>query len=454
MILALCLALGMQDVDLRRSIEDARKELARERERLSREDAAQEADLKDARARRAALADEFVDRTRALAATTRELEAARADRAKLRTERAASTQAWSDARRAVGDAHAKLSDLLATLPPSEGRAAQRTLLADVKKALDVPDGKDFRPLLALLRGLLRESITGATFEEEVRTSDGAAERATITRAGMIFEGYRTASGRTGMLIAAPTGEQGWRWTENVPGWARTDLLTPGAALPIDVTQQLAVDRRTGTGGAWAFLIAGGPVMVPLGLVALLAVFLSLERLAFLRRQAAGASRLGDAVLARCREKDFAGAAQAVSDGRTPLARTLAACLLKREGPAASMEDAVQEQILHELPRLERNLSFIGILTGVAPMLGLLGTVTGMMTTFEMITTLGSGDPGIMAGGIYEALITTVAGLVIAIPLLLVHSGLSSRVDRVVADLERYSASLVNLLREGVDGRVR
>jgi biopolymer transport protein ExbB len=88
------------------------------------------------------------------------------------------------------------------------------------------------------------------------------------------------------------------------------------------------------------------------------------------------------------------------------------------------------------------------------MLGLLGTVTGMMTTFDMITALGSGDPGIMAGGIYEALITTVAGLVIAIPLLLAHSALSSRVDRLLADLERHSASLINLLREGGDGRAR
>lgn len=448
-MISLVLLLALQD--LQKALDEARKDLAAERERLGREDAAQEVELKDARARRAALADEFVDRTRALAAKAKELEDAKAERAKLRAERAAAKQAWGDARRAAADAQAKLSDLLDALPPSEGRERQRALLAELRKALEVPDGADLRPLLAVLRALLEESRSAASFRQKVRTADGTEEDATLFRAGMVFEGYRTTSGRTGLLIAAPSGEQGWRWTEELPAWAKAAVGDAGP-LPLDVTQQLAVDRRTGTGGAAAFLKAGGPVMIPLALVAVIAVLLSLERLAFLRRQGAGAGGVAESVLARCRTGDFEGADRAVADGRTPLARTLGACLKKRGGPSASMEDAVQEQILHELPRLERFLSFIGILTGVAPMLGLLGTVTGMMTTFDMITVLGSGDPGIMAGGIYEALITTVAGLVIAIPLLLVHSGLSSRVDRLVADLERYSASLVNLLREGNDGR--
>jgi biopolymer transport protein ExbB len=435
--------------DPKQALDEARKELAAERVRLAREDAAQEVELKEARARRAALADELIDRTRSLAAKSAELEKAKAERAKLRTERAAAKQSWADAHRAAADARQKLGDLLAALPPSEGREAQRAKLAATE---------DLRPLLGLLRDLLEESRTRAVFNHEVRLPDGSKESAQVVRAGMIFEAYRSHSGRVGALIAAPAGDQGWRWTEGLTAAQKEAVANAvrgaGDVLPVDVTRQLAVDRRTGTDGAWAFLVAGGPVMIPLAFVALLAVLLSLERLAFLRRQSAGAGATAEAVLARCRDNDLAGAETLASQGRTPLARTLKACLAKRAGPPAAMEDAVQEQILHELPRLERFLSFIGILTGVAPMLGLLGTVTGMMTTFDMITSLGSGDPGIMAGGIYEALITTVAGLVIAIPLLLVHSSLSSRVDRLVADLERYSASLVNLLREGNGGRAR
>ena len=112
-----------------------------------------------------------------------------------------------------------------------------------------------------------------------------------------------------------------------------------------------------------------------------------------------------------------------------------------------MEDAIAESILHELPNVERFLPSIGILAGVAPLLGLLGTVTGMISTFDTITIFGSGQPRLMAGGISEALLTTAAGLVIAIPVLLIHSFLSSRADRLIADTERFSATLLNILSE-------
>ena len=101
--------------------------------------------------------------------------------------------------------------------------------------------------------------------------------------------------------------------------------------------------------------------------------------------------------------------------------------------------------MHELPRLEHFLSTIGVLAAVAPLLGLLGTVTGMINTFHMITLFGSGNTGLMAGGISEALITTAAGLVIAIPLLLAHNYLSTKADGIIGDIERYSATVFNAL---------
>ena len=112
-----------------------------------------------------------------------------------------------------------------------------------------------------------------------------------------------------------------------------------------------------------------------------------------------------------------------------------------------MEEAVLEAVLHETPVLERFLPMLAVLAGVAPMLGLLGTVTGMISTFDTIRMFGSGDPGLMAGGISEALIATASGLVVAIPLLLCHSWFSGRVDRVLADAQRHSTTLVNILSE-------
>ena len=110
-----------------------------------------------------------------------------------------------------------------------------------------------------------------------------------------------------------------------------------------------------------------------------------------------------------------------------------------------MEDAIQEQLLHEMPKLQRFLGGIAILAAVAPLLGLLGTVTGIIRTFGVIQSFGNANPSLMAGGISEALITTAAGLIIAIPLLLAHSLLKGRVQTILSDAEKHAATLLNTL---------
>jgi biopolymer transport protein ExbB len=128
-----------------------------------------------------------------------------------------------------------------------------------------------------------------------------------------------------------------------------------------------------------------------------------------------------------------------------VARGLSACLANVGGGAKAMEDGFQEQLLHELPRLERSLSGIGMLAAVAPLLGLLGTVTGIIQTFGVIRVFGNANPGLMAGGIAEALVTTATGLVIAIPTLLFHSVLRSRVELLTGHAEQGAATLLNHL---------
>lgn len=108
----------------------------------------------------------------------------------------------------------------------------------------------------------------------------------------------------------------------------------------------------------------------------------------------------------------------------------------------TLELKLDEAILKETPALERGLPTIKILAAVAPLLGLLGTVTGMIQTFQSITLFGTGDPKIMAGGISEALVTTVLGLVISIPLVLLHSILSGKAEQYTQVLDEQAAGLV------------
>jgi len=114
----------------------------------------------------------------------------------------------------------------------------------------------------------------------------------------------------------------------------------------------------------------------------------------------------------------------------------------QEADLETLEMKLDEAVLKELPALEQGLSLLKLLAAVAPLLGLLGTVTGMIATFQSITLFGTGDPKLMAGGISQALITTVLGLVAAIPLLFMHNIVSSRSRELVQILDQQSAGLI------------
>lgn len=131
----------------------------------------------------------------------------------------------------------------------------------------------------------------------------------------------------------------------------------------------------------------------------------------------------------------------------PLGRVLA---LRSSGAGrdfSSLELAADEAVMREVPRLERLQDTVRLLAAVAPLLGLLGTVTGMIETFQAITLFGTGDPKLMAGGISQALMTTVLGLVVAVPLLFLHSLVVARSRSIVQVLDQQSAGLLAELRE-------
>ena len=110
-----------------------------------------------------------------------------------------------------------------------------------------------------------------------------------------------------------------------------------------------------------------------------------------------------------------------------------------------MENVLQEAILQEIPGLERFLSTLGMLAAIAPLLGLLGTVTGMINTFDMITHYGTGNPRMMSGGISEALVTTMLGLSVAIPILLCHTLLTRHTENIIAQMEEKAVAFTNII---------
>ncbi|MCU7916927.1 MAG: MotA/TolQ/ExbB proton channel family protein [Candidatus Thiodiazotropha sp. (ex Dulcina madagascariensis)] len=130
---------------------------------------------------------------------------------------------------------------------------------------------------------------------------------------------------------------------------------------------------------------------------------------------------------------------------SPLGRILAAGMINRDHNKEVMKEAIEEvgrQVVHDL---ERYLNTLGTIASISPLLGLLGTVIGMIKVFSVIVTAGVGDPGVLAGGISEALITTAAGLSVAIPTLMFHRYFSGSIDRLVIGMEEQALKLVEVI---------
>ncbi len=130
---------------------------------------------------------------------------------------------------------------------------------------------------------------------------------------------------------------------------------------------------------------------------------------------------------------------------SPLGEILAAGLVNQHQGRDVMRESIREAASHVVYSLERNLSALGTIAAVTPLLGLLGTVLGMISVFADITTHGTGNANVLAGGISEALLTTAAGLAVAIPSLVMHRHYTARVESLVVGLEREAIKLVDAL---------
>ena len=223
-------------------------------------------------------------------------------------------------------------------------------------------------------------------------------------------------------------------------------------LHMDLSCGGAYRQLTDMPGWYEQLKAGGALMYPLVIVGLVAIILMIERLVVLYREGKSAGELSRKITGPIQSGRWEEALALCQNRRGILGAVLKAGIGHRQERPEVLESVMEEAIQSTLPRLERSMSPLQILGMVAPLIGLLGTVTGMIATFQMITLYGTGDPKIMSGGISEALVTTQYGLIVAIPIILVHGYFQGRIDRIVGMLEEKAIMLVNAVKKQGEGQ--
>ncbi|MEN8006258.1 MAG: MotA/TolQ/ExbB proton channel family protein [Candidatus Krumholzibacteriota bacterium] len=301
---------------------------------------------------------------------------------------------------------------------------------DGKLASDsaLPTIEEIEQLWFLLQQEMTETGKVVRFPAKVIARDGREIDEDVVRVGgfnLVSRGrYLQYTPETGNLSELGRQPQG-RFTKTTA--ALVDAAEGSVTFGVDPTRgqilatyldRPALRERIGQGGLIGYVIIG------LGAVGLL---LALERLVSLGL----ASRK---VTAQLKSEE--------ARPDNPLGRVLQVADEHGDSDVETLELKLGEAVFREMPQLNRSLLFIKIISVVAPLLGLLGTVTGMIVTFQAITLFGTGDPKLMAGGISQALVTTVLGLTVAIPVVLLHTLVSGRSKRILHILQEQSAGIV------------
>jgi biopolymer transport protein ExbB len=196
---------------------------------------------------------------------------------------------------------------------------------------------------------------------------------------------------------------------------------------------------------WEIVRAGGPLMWPIILCSIAAAAIVLERLWTLQDRRVLPRELTQKVWQLIESNQVNDKVIAALEQNSPLGRVLAAGLVNRHRPREVLMERLEDTGRHVIHELERFLNTLGTIAAITPLLGLLGTVTGIIKAFNAIQAGGMGDPRALSGGIAEALITTAAGLVVAIPALFAYRLLRSKVDGIVVAMEKDAIRLADAL---------
>ncbi|GAA5194826.1 MotA/TolQ/ExbB proton channel family protein [Ferrimonas gelatinilytica] len=302
-------------------------------------------------------------------------------------------------------------------------------MAELGSAKELPTIKELEELWFTLQTEATEAGKVVTFTAPVTTPGGDVAEKEVTRIGnftLVADGeYLNYNPETGTILQLPKQPEGFKVKtvaqfENAASGESANLFVDpsrGALLQV-YTQKATLQEQFEAGGVVGKIIAG---LLVFGLAISIWKIISLT-----------------IVSGKIRSQ----VKNIENPGNNPLGNILKTYHESKNVDVETLELKLDEAILKETPSIESGVNIIKVLAAIAPMLGLLGTVTGMIATFQDITLFGTGDPKIMAGGISMALVTTVLGLVAALPLLLMHAFVAGRAKSVVDVIEEQSAGII------------
>jgi len=328
-----------------------------------------------------------------------------------------------------GDAQGRFKESLTSIQFPDREKFLVTLGSKMAGASELASIQDIETLWYELQREVTQSGQIVRFPRDVTTAGGEIINTEIVRVGvfnLVFEdGFLRYDSSTGNISELQRQPEQSRFTnsardmlEATSGSVTFGLdVTRGGILAL-LVESPTIKERINQGGIVGYCIIG------LGIIGLLIALVRWIGLSAASRKVA---------------------AQLKSDSANtdnPLGRVLAAYESNRNADTETIELKLSEAALKEMPGLTKGLLFIKVISVVAPLMGLLGTVTGMIKTFQVITLYGAGDPKMMAGGISQALMTTVLGLVVAIPMVLIHTLVSGQSRKIVNIIHSQSAGIV------------
>lgn len=296
-------------------------------------------------------------------------------------------------------------------------------------------------------------------------ADKSPGQGVLLRLGMAASAYRDdKTGAVGLLLkdAASGAVNPFEWRENLTPDANAalteNLMKMGkgeigiVSVPLDILPNQSQGKayiQKEEKNFWKSLLhtvkTGGVFMWPLLVIPVIAMLLFFQKLRVVFLSRSGGQKNYELALEKLATQPDEAIKLCKQFPRNSILQIILAVSNNRDKDREAAEKAVKEVLLNQVPKLERHLTTLSVLAAAAPLLGLLGTVSGLIAMFQVITQHGVNDPKLLAGGIGEALIATETGLLIAIPTLLGHNFLANRVDRVITDMEFYALKALNIV---------
>ena len=197
---------------------------------------------------------------------------------------------------------------------------------------------------------------------------------------------------------------------------------------------------------WDMILAGRYMMIPIALFSFVGLAVIIERLMVLQRQRIICPEIAQAVETLSASKNLSVAYAICERSPGPFSNVVTAGLDHADNDWTIIRDVLEEAGRQEATRLTRRLGVLETVAAVSPLLGLLGTVIGMIRVFSSVSQTGLSNPEVLSAGISEAMVTTAAGLIVGIPALVAYNWLNGRADRIILDLEYYSSKVLDTLR--------